>query len=359
MAQKSRVWYQPADEVVDATGVIIDKLQRLLDGSGFGEIVATGDTAQVTMHFGEAGNCGYVRPALIRVVTGSITRCGGTAIVSDTNTLYRGRRMNSADHLALAREHGFTDEATGASVDIPDERDTAQVVALPVSGRYLKTAKVLRCYSDADLLVGVAHFKGHLVSGFGGAVKNIGMGCATREGKLAQHAAVAPFVLKANCIGCAACCGVCPADAIRLHEGIAVVNQRACIGCASCIAACKSDAMELDWGSGAGAMPEKMAEYAAAVLKACRKKFFINVALRITAECDCLAGDDPRIVPDIGLFASSDPVAIDQACYDFSCRKAGGFDPFRKAHPKRDPVGQLDYAEALGIGSRDYELLTL
>ncbi|MBN1307386.1 MAG: DUF362 domain-containing protein [Chitinispirillaceae bacterium] len=358
MSSSNNVWFVPATET-DSTASVAEKLRILLGRFGFSGLIAEGSVAQVKMHFGERGNRGYVRPELVRTITDAIRSRGGRAAVSDTNTLYRGLRTNCNDHLRLARRHGFTDESVGGVVEIPDDKNASLAASVPVSGRFIASAKVLRRYIDAPLLVGLAHFKGHMVTGFGGALKNIGMGCATRGGKLAQHAAVAPFIIKKKCIGCGACRDVCPADAITIINGTAHLDAAKCIGCASCIAACGNDSAELDWRGGAGSLPEKMVEYAAAVLRSPGKKLFVNVALRITAECDCLAKDDPRIAPDVGLLVASDPVAIDQASYDLVCTKAGGFDPFRKAHPERDPLRQLDYAERMSLGKRNYELVTV
>ncbi len=358
MSRKSPVWFIEVDEKESAEAVS-DKLHLLLERSGFPGDRADGSVAHVKIHFGEEGNKGYVRPEYIKVITGSLASAGYRTTVSDTNTLYRGCRTNSRDHLLLARRHGFTDEAIGGTVEIPDEKNSESVASVPVEGKYLSEAKVMRCYIEAPLLVSAAHFKGHLVTGFGGALKNIGMGCASREGKLAQHSEVSPFVIKRNCIGCGACAEVCPAGAVTLHKGKAGIDRSKCIGCASCIAVCKNDAVEVDWSSGSDLLPHKMIEYAGAVLRSSGRKSFINFALRITAECDCLAKDDPRIVPDVGVLASFDPVAIDQASYDLVCGKAGGFDPFRKAHPKRDPLKQLDIAEQKGLGTRLYELIKI
>jgi len=339
-----------ADERVRRLGLLIDK-------SGLSSMIAPGSTVCIKMHFGEAGNTGFVPPALVRVITDTVGTSGGSSVCTDTNTLYRGRRTNSNDHAALAREHGFDESATGARLYIPDDREPDVAMALSGAGRLAGTVHSFRFFSEVDLLIGLAHFKGHMVTGFGGALKNIGMGCATREGKLSQHCAVAPFVNEKNCIGCGACSDVCPADAVAITAGKAAIDPQRCIGCASCIAACGSNAVELDWGSGAGNMSEKMVEYAAAILKAAKKTFFISIAQHITAECDCIAGDDPRIIPDIGYCASTDPLALDQACYDLSCMAAGGHDPYRKAHRWRNPVAQLDHAEQLGIGSRAYSLV--
>ena len=359
MTSASKVWFAPTGDDVPP----VERFRRLgalIDTSALFDGCLQDTTATVKMHFGEEGNRGYVCPEMVRVIADAVEKRGGTTVVSDTNTLYRGRRTNSRDHLVLAREHGFTNDAVGGVVEIPDETDPAETVTVAVEGgRFVTEAKIVRCYREAPVLIGLAHFKGHLVSGLGGAIKNIGMGCATREGKLAQHSTVAPYIIVKNCIGCGACVDVCPVDAITVIDGKAQLDPQKCIGCASCIAACKSDAVELDWGSGRDYLPDKMAEYTAAVLSSPGVKCFINVATKITAECDCLAQDDPVIVPDVGLFISSDPVALDQACYDMVCRKAGGYDPFRKAHPGRDPLRQLDCAERMGIGNRRYELISI
>jgi uncharacterized Fe-S center protein len=232
-------------------------------------------------------------------------------------------------------------------------------VTVAVNKTFVKDAKVLKLYRDADILVSVAHFKGHLVTGFGGAIKNIGMGCASREGKLAQHSTVSPVVYTQKCTGCGECVPVCQVEAITLVNDKSSIDSAKCIGCASCIAACRFEAIDVNWGSGAGTLQEKMAEYAYAVLHGRKNNIFINVATKITAECDCLAQDDPRIVADVGILVSSDPVALDQASYDLVCQKAGGKDVFKEAHPKSESRKQLGHAENLGMGTKKYELVKL
>jgi len=356
MSISSNVWFTSADNNEGITQVS-ERLTRLFDSFSLSEKVAGYADAQIKVHFGEQGNTGYVKPELIRTLTGYLGRHEIIATISDTNTLYRGRRTKSGEHLRLAHQHGFTDKAVGGNVVIADETTDGGVKNVVFNGKHIKEAKIMARYTDTELLIAVSHFKGHIITGAGGALKNIGMGCASREGKLAQHSSVAPYVEKRKCIGCEACVAVCPVDAILMSNGKAEVRSENCIGCASCIAACGSDAMEIDWGSGAPELSERMVEYAAAVLNSPGKKVFVNVAMHITAECDCIAEDDPSIVPDVGLFISEDPVAIDQACYDRCCRSAGGYDPFRKAHPRRNCSVQLDYAERLHLGSRAYALI--
>jgi uncharacterized Fe-S center protein len=209
---------------------------------------------------------------------------------------------------------------------------------------------------DADAFVGIAHFKGHLMTGFGGALKNVGMGCATRDGKLVQHCDIAPFIKEKKCVGCRQCEAVCPAKAIVMKADKAVLGDSLCIGCASCIAACTHDAIDIKWEAGGSLIQQKMTEYAKAVLRGRQGNvLFVNFAITITKECDCLAKDDPRIVPDVGLFVSSDPVSVDKACLDLVL-EAAGRDIFREVHPKRDGNIQLKHAAKIGLGSLEYEL---
>jgi hypothetical protein len=355
----SQVFFIAVNEQ-EAPESVLPGLEKLVSRSGLLEAVPEGTASQVKIHFGEEGNTGFVRPEYVRAINRAIRERGSSPVLSDTNTLYRGRRTRCADHLALAEEHGFTGERAGAPVLIPDDSDPENVRTVSREGRFVREAHVVRAYLETDFLVGVAHFKGHLMTGIGGALKNIGMGCASREGKLAQHSDVSPIVHKDACTGCGACVAVCPVDAIRLKDSRAHLDRSLCIGCASCLAACEYQAVDVDWMSGGSTIQQKMVEYARAVLEPMLGKcVFFNFALKITKECDCLAKDDPRIVPDIGIFASSDPVSLDKACYDRVEEQAGGRDVFREAHPLRNGKVQLEYAAELGLGSLEYELIEL
>jgi hypothetical protein len=355
---KSKVYFVPVDET-ETTMAVQAKFRSLLKAAGLPDCVKAGDKAVIKMHFGEEGNTGFVRPEFIRVITDMVKGKDSSTVISDTNTLYRGRRVRSDEHEKLAREHGFTPEAAGAPAVVPDERDAENCMTVPVNKSFVKDAKILRLYRDADVLIGVAHFKGHMVTGFGGALKNIGMGCASREGKLFQHSTLSPVVYAKKCTGCAECVSVCPADAIALVKNISTIDQAKCIGCASCIAACQFEAIDVNWGSSAGVLQEKMTEYAYAVLHGRKNNLFVNFATKITAECDCLAKDDPRIIGDVGILVSVDPVAIDQASYDLTVKKAGGRDVFRESHPKCESRKQLGHAEKLGLGTKEYELIVV
>jgi len=353
---KSKVFFVPVTDADDFEAVN-HELATLLNGSGILGGLAEGDRVAVKTHFGEEGNKGFVRPSHVRLICDGILARGASARLSDTNTLYRGRRLNSSDHRALAYDHGFTKEAVGVDLMIPDDTRAEERAEIPVGLPHIKTAKVARFFVEQDALVAISHFKGHILTGFGGALKNVGMGCATREGKLAQHCDVSPLVYEEKCIGCGACENVCPADAIAIVNKISKIDGEKCIGCASCLAACPTSAMFIDLEEG-DRLQERMAEYGYAVLKKIRKKIFINFALRINQECDCWSMENPRIAPDVGIFASLDPVSIDKACLD-KVNKTCGRDIFREIHPRQDGMKHLLHAASLGLGRLDYDLIAL
>lgn len=354
---KSKVYFVPVNNS-DNSKTIRDKIKRLIEESRALDFINKDYHVAVKMHFGEEGNTGFVNPEYVRVICDKITAKGATAFLSDANTLYRGRRLNSKDHLELAREHGFTKEATGVEVVIPDDTKKENTINIEINQKFIKTAKLARIFIDADAIVAISHFKGHMLSGFGGALKNLAMGCATREGKLAQHCDVSPVVYADNCTGCGECQVVCPAGAITIKNKKSVIDKSICIGCASCMAVCPTMAIFVDIGAGS-AVQEKMAEYTLAVLQGKQKKCgFISFALKINKECDCWGMDNPRIAPDVGILASLDPVSIDKASFDL-VNTACGKDIFKATHPDQDGLIQLKHAQELGLGNLDYELIRL
>jgi uncharacterized Fe-S center protein len=340
----------------DSLQVINQKLKCLIDESKVLDFIHKKDKVVLKLHFGEEGNTGFVIPQHVRVVTDAAISRGGSVVMSDTNTLYRGRRLNSKDHSQLAYEHGFTKEITNADLIIPDDTQEKNVACVEVNQKFIKSAKVARIFIDTDALIAVSHFKGHILTGFGGALKNVGMGCATRQGKLAQHCDCAPIVHADRCIGCGECEIICPVKAIKLVNKKSVVDNAKCIGCASCLAVCPSMAMFIDFKAG-NQLQDKMVEYSLAVLKDKKKKSgFINFAIKINKECDCWGMDNPRIAPDVGILASTDPVSIDQASFDL-VNKACGKDIFKDTHPDQNPTRQLQHAQDIGLGNLDYELI--
>jgi hypothetical protein len=356
--EKSRVYFIPVSEA-DKTAVVAEKLKRLLAESRVLDFLLKDYRVAVKIHFGEEGNTGFVKPKYVKVVCDAVSRKGAKAFLSETNTLYKGSRTNSRDHLAIAAEHGFTKETTGAKIVIPDDSQKENTIDIAINQKLIKTAKLVRFFVEADAFIGINHFKGHLMTGFAGALKNLGMGCAARVGKLMQHSDISPVVYEKKCTGCGECLKVCPAKTISLKNNKAMIDGLKCIGCATCIAVCPYAAIDVKWESGGSTMPEKMVEYALAIMRGKKDKAaFLNFAVKITKECDCLAKDDPRVSPDIGILASSDPVSIDKASFDL-VNKACGRDIFQELHPRRDSARQLRYAQELGLGSLDYELITL
>ncbi|MFH0917890.1 MAG: DUF362 domain-containing protein [Candidatus Omnitrophota bacterium] len=354
---KSRVYFI-AVEGSDSQQVINQKLKHLIDESKVLDFIQKEDKVALKLHFGEEGNSGFVRPQHVRVVSDAAIIRGGRIFLADTNTLYRGRRLNSGDHLKLAYEHEFTKEVTNAQVIIPDDTQEKNVVGIKINQKFIQCAKVARIFIEADALAAVSHFKGHILTGFGGALKNVGMGCASRQGKLAQHCNLAPIVYADKCIGCGECEIICPVKAIKLVNKKSVVDSAKCIGCASCLSVCPTMAMFIDFKAGSQ-VQYKMVEYALAVLKDKKKKSgFINFATKINKECDCWGMENPRIAPDVGILASGDPVSIDQASLDLVNRICGK-DVFKDAHPEQDAAVQLRYAQSIGLGSLDYELIKL
>ena len=354
---KSPVYFiavKDADDIRDVNG----KLEVLIRESRVLDVLRKEYTVGVKAHFGEKGNTGFVRPAHVGLICREVAGRSASAFLSDANTLYRGQRLNSADHLAIAREHGFTKETVGIDIVIPDDSKESEVTEVRIDQKFIKTASVARIFTQTDAIVAVSHFKGHILTGFGGALKNVGMGCATRKGKLAQHCDVAPIVHLDKCVGCGECELVCPAGAIHIENGKAVLDDMKCIGCASCVAACPHMGMFIDFEAG-DKVQDKMVEYSLAVLKSKKgRAAFFNFAIRVTQECDCWGEDNPIMAPDVGILASVDPVSIDRASYDM-VNRACGEDIFKEIHPKQDGMKQLEYAEKLGLGSLDYELVEL
>jgi len=354
---KSQVYFIPVSNR-DNLQAINQKLKCLIDKSKVLDFIYKNDRVALKLHFGEEGNTGFVCPEQVSVIVDAAIQRGGDVFLSDTNTLYRGRRLNSKEHLQLAYEHGFTKEITHADIIIPDDAQAKNVDCVEINQNFIKCAKIARIYNDIDALIAISHFKGHILTGFGGALKNVGMGCASRQGKLAQHCDLAPVVYADKCIGCGECIAVCPVEAIKLVDKKSVVDKTKCIGCASCLAACPTMAMFIDFKVGSQ-LQDKMVEYTLAVLKDKRKRCgFINFAIKINKECDCWGMENPRIAPDIGILACVDPVSIDQASFDL-VNKACAKDIFKETHPEQDGRRQLEYAQSIGLGNLDYDLIEL
>lgn len=334
-----------------------EKLKLLIKKSGVFKGIQKNDLVALKISFGEKDNKGYINPAYVSLIVDEIKRVKAKPFLTDTNTLYKGERMNAVDHLSLAAKHGFTYEAVGAPIIISDGLRSQEFCEVKIDKIHYKTVKIASSAIYSDYLVGLTHFTGHMLTCFGGAIKNIGMGLANRAGKLMQHSSVAPSVSSKKCTACLMCIRVCPVDAIIIRQKVAFIQKDVCIGCGDCVVACKFDAIEISWDETTKNTQEKMAEYAFGALldkKAC----FITFAIRITKECDCLSKDDPRITEDIGILASCDPVAIDKAAADLVIKKSGK-DVFKETHPKTDWCFQIEHGERIGLGSSKYKLIEI
>lgn len=353
--QQSKVFFVSISDA-DSISQRNDKLSRLIAAVKPFSKIKKDKLVAIKLHFGEEENTGFVNPVFVKTIVNDIKKHSSRVFLTDTNALYKGSRTNTIDHLGLAYRHGFVPDKVGSPVVIADGVKSDEDQQIEINGDLIKTAYIATAISKADAIVALSHFKGHIMTGFGGAIKNLGMGCASRRGKLVQHGGIAPIVMAERCIACGACIENCPVEAIKYVDKKAKISPKICIGCASCIAICPVAAIEVEWARGADTIQQKITEYALATIKGKEdSQIYFNFAVKITKECDCLAKDDPKICPDIGIFASFDPVAIDQACVD-KIIAVSGKDIFMEQHPGRDWNKQLQHAEKIGLGNRIYEL---
>jgi hypothetical protein len=351
---------------------LFDKISRLLHSCGLKERVVPGDLAAIKLHFGEKGNHTYVRPVFIRRVVEEIRGCGGKPFLTDSSTLYPGARKEAVSALTCAIENGFAYAVVGAPLIMCDGLRGHTAVDVPIEGELLRTVSIGAEIVEADALVVVSHFKCHELTGFGGALKNLGMGCSSRAGKLRQHSNVAPDVADDLCNGCGACLGACVHGAVAVVEGKAGINAHLCVGCGRCISVCPQKAVKVRWDQAAPLVMKKMCEFALGAVQGKREKsIYLNFITQVSPACDCYGHADAPIVNDIGICASIDPVAVDQACADLVNAAPGnrntalqsGFEPggdkFRGVSPDIDWEIQLKHGENIGLGARRYELVRI
>ena len=371
-----------------------NKLKRLIKAAGIGQIDFENKFVAIKMHLGEPGNLSYLRPNYARAVVDVVRELGGKPFITDCNTLYVGGRKNALDHLDSAYANGFNPFQTGCHAIIADGLRGLDEVEVPVKGgEYVKNAKIGRALMDADVVISLTHFKGHEQAGFGGAMKNLGMGGGSRAGKMEQHAAGKPSVSQKRCIGCRQCEKICAHGAFSFDEAyehefangkvrevhVASIDHSKCVGCGRCIAVCNQDAIRPDYDQAVEVLNYKIAEYTKAIVDG-RPCFHISLAIDVSPNCDCHDENDKPIVEDIGFFASFDPVALDQACIDAvqaaaalpdteythmhdKLEEAGELDEahandkFHITHPDTDWKSCIDHAEMIGIGTHEYELI--
>jgi uncharacterized protein len=351
---------------------LLGKVERLLDSIDLRSMVLPHSLVAVKLHFGEKGNIAFIRPNFVRVVVNRIKACGGSPFLTDANTLYVGTRGDSISHLVTAIENGFAYSVVDAPLVIADGLRGGSFRPVTINQEILKVAYIGSEIAESDAMVSVAHFKGHDLSGFGGALKNIGMGCASRRGKLVQHSGVSPRITRKRCIACGNCAEHCSQAAISIREQKAAIDPKKCIGCGECILICSNKAIDVQWNADMALFQKKMVEYGYAVLKNKKGRVaFLNFLTDISPACDCYDHNDAPIVPDLGIMASLDPVAIDQASVDMVNGQMGlentrlrenrapGQDKFGSIYPRIDWRVQLEHAEKLGMGTRDYELVRI
>ncbi len=349
---------------------LLQKLARLVKRAGMMDIDFANKYTAIKIHFGEPGNLAYLRPNYSKVLADLIKEQGGRVFLTDCNTLYVGRRKNALDHLDAAYENGYNPFATGCHVIIADGLKGTDEALVPINGEYVKEAKIGRALMDADIVISLTHFKGHEAAGFGGALKNIGMGGGSRAGKMEMHSAGKPYVNQKACIGCGSCKKNCAHGAITIADRKASIDTNVCVGCGRCVGACPVDAVTPMNDEANDVLNKKIAEYTWAILKD-RPHFHVSLVVDVSPNCDCHGENDVPIVPNVGMFASFDPVALDMACVDAVNRQpvmAGSFlaeqeqnhhDHFTDTHPDTHWQSCIDHAVKLGLGNKEYELITI
>jgi uncharacterized Fe-S center protein len=354
------------------------KLKRLIIEAGIDQIDMDNKFVAIKMHFGELGNLGFLRPNYAKAVADVVKESGGKPFLTDCNTLYPGSRKNALEHLECAWENGFTPLTVGCPVIIADGLKGTDDIAVPVvGGEHIKEAKIGRAIMDADIFISLTHFKGHEMAGFGGTIKNIGMGCGSRAGKKDQHSNGKPSIFQDHCRGCKRCQRECANNGLTFNdfEKKMTINLDNCVGCGRCLGACNFDAIGFTDSTAAKELNYRMAEYTKAVVDG-RPNFHISLVIDVTPNCDCHSENDAPILPNIGMFASSDLLALDQACAD-ACLAAAPLpnsqladnmakrdfvdhhDHFINSTPDSEWRTCLEHAEKIGLGSRSYELIAV
>lgn len=332
------------------------RLKDLLQAENLLECIADQDVTAVKTHFGESAKLGYVRPMYLKMLGEAVKDRGGVPFLTETSTLYKGNRSGAISHIAHAHSQGFDYAATGMPIIMADGLFGDEECVVAVQGKIYSSVHLAALFAKCNSLVMVSHFTGHLAAGFGATLKNLGMGCASRKGKMAQHSTAKPKIVKKACTACGTCVTWCPASAITVKEASADINARKCIGCGECLAMCRFDAVKFNWGATYEDLQKKVVEHAMGVCSLFTgKSLFINVLTRISKDCDCMGHTFEQIVPDIGILVSRDPVALDAASLDMVEGRSGKL-LSQMAHdiPYRF---QLDYARELHFGDQDYQLV--
>jgi uncharacterized Fe-S center protein len=333
------------------------RLQALIRKKDLLGFITDKDLTAVKTHFGESPDLGFPRPCYVKMLGQEVQGKGGAPFLTETSTLYKGNRDNAVKHIAHAHAQGFDFAATGMPIIMADGLFGDEEYAMPINGRFYKSVHIAALLAKCNALIALSHFTGHLAAGFGATLKNLGMGCASRKGKMEQHSTSKPKINKKKCTACGTCVDWCPQDAISLEDDHAKIDSALCIGCGECLAMCRFDAVKYNWGATYEDLQKKIVEHALGVYALhSRKSLYINIATRISKDCDCMGHSFKKIAPDVGILISRDPVAVDAATLDL-VEKMTGSTIQQMAYDIPYRV-QLDYAGELGFGSPDYTLIT-
>lgn len=353
----------------------VSKIRKLFDAAGFRDVLKDGDLTAIKLHFGELGSDAYINPIFVRQVVDKIKESKANPFLTDSNTLYTGSRSNAVDHSTTAALHGFTNYAVDAPVIIADGLRGENVREVSINKKHFKKARISGVVFESDSMIVISHFKAHEAAGFGGAIKNLAMGCANPQGKRDQHS-IRPGVVTEKCIGCGECTKVCPKQAITLKNKKSSIDKMTCIGCGECMTVCPVKAIDSGKEEELRIFTEKLTEYAYGAVKGKEGRVgYINFVINVTPDCDCVPWSDAPIVPDIGILASTDPVALDTACYDLVNKSHGlegsmlhkkngacikdGEDKFKGLRKNTYGYVQLSYGEEIGLGTRNYNLVEI
>jgi uncharacterized protein len=354
---------------------LLKKLENLVVKAGMDGIDFKKKIVALKIHFGEPGNLAYLRPNYAAHIVKFVKSKGAVPFLTDCNTLYSGRRSNAPSHIEAAFENGFNPIMTNCPVIIADGIKGTEFREIEIDLELCKSAKIGAAVADADIIISLNHFKGHELTGFGGALKNLGMGCASVGGKLFLHSGSSPKIYEKNCTGCRVCEKYCTHEAIMVgKDRIAHIDYVKCVGCGQCVAVCQYDASRVVWQSTSEKACKRITEYAFAVIKD-KPSFHINFIMNVSPDCDCWDTNDYPIVPDLGIAASFDPVALDQACADMvtaapalpgskirdhnSETDLRGQDKFKHSHPDTFWQAGIQHGLKIGLGNIDYEIVTV
>ncbi|MTI69566.1 MAG: DUF362 domain-containing protein [Firmicutes bacterium] len=351
---------------------IPNKIKRLYDKAGIKEVLSEDDATAIKLHFGEKGNNAFINPIFVRQVVEKAKESNVEPFLTDTNTLYTGSRTNSISHIQTAIENGFAPSVVKAPIIIADGLYSKNSIDVAVNLKHFDTVKIAGDIYHSNSMIVLSHVKGHALSGYGGSIKNLAMGCASASGKQIQHSDSKPDIIKEKCIGCGICAKNCPVDAISLENKKAKINKDKCIGCGECVTVCPKRAIKVQFETDVDLFLEKMAEYAyGSVANKNKKVAYINFVMNVTPLCDCVPWSGVPIVNDVGILASFDPIAIDKASLDLideqlgnehsdlKCNHKAGEDKFAGLHKNVKAKRILEYGESIGLGSRNYELIKI